>query len=176
MKTIILFSSLFILTSCWVNEGPAEFPVETVMGYKALYAEEKEIQITFESDRPMLNPGKIYLYGNYLLINELFNGVHIFNNTNPSQPIKVGFISILGCVDIGMEGNRLVANYQNDLVTIDITDINNPVEIDRLTDVFTDSFDQLPPQGGYFECLDPNRKHLLAGWEYTQLQNPECYR
>ncbi len=176
MKTIILISCLFILSSCWLNEGPAEFPAGIVMGYKPFYSEELNGQISFEANLPLENPGKIYVYKDYLLVSELFRGVHIYDNSNPSEPVKIGFINIAGCVDIGIVENRLVANYQNDLITIDISDINNPTEIDRVADVFN-SHEILPPQGGgYFECVDPSRKHLIIGWEFTQLNNPECFR
>lgn len=75
-------------------------------------------------------PGKIYLYGNYIFLNDLNKGIHIYDNSNPSSPQNVAFISIPGNVDMAVKGNILYADSYSDLVTMDIT---NPLEAKALT-------------------------------------------
>lgn len=72
------------------------------------------------------NPGKIYSYGNLLLINELFEGVHIIDNTYPKAPVRLGFIPIAGNVDIAMSSNVLYADNYANLLSIDLSDPMNP--------------------------------------------------
>src|SRR5438067_537251 len=51
--------------------------------------------------------GKIYIYNNYLFINEPNEGIHIYNNANPSAPVNVGFLQIPGNVDLAVHNNIL---------------------------------------------------------------------
>ena len=69
--------------------------------------------------------GKIYLYGNYIFMNEVNKGVHIIDNTNPSSPVNKAFISIPGNIDIAVKGNILYADLYTDLLAIDIS---NPLQ------------------------------------------------
>ena len=38
--------------------------------------------------------GKIYIYNDYLFINEPNEGIHIYNNVNPSAPVNIAFVPI----------------------------------------------------------------------------------
>ena len=53
---------------------------------------------------PVAAPGKMYLYGSYIFLNELNRGVHIINNSNPASPVNEAFIAIPGCADIAVKG------------------------------------------------------------------------
>ncbi|GAB4343775.1 MAG: hypothetical protein OHK0038_23860 [Flammeovirgaceae bacterium] len=87
---------------------------------------ELENSISFtDKNVPLQNLGKIYSYGKYLLISERYKGVHIFDNENPASPRKLGFIRILGSVDIAVKDGILYADNAVDLVAIDITNFNN---------------------------------------------------
>jgi hypothetical protein len=51
-----------------------------------IYLEMSDVRartITIAPPQELENPGKIYLYGDYLLINEPTKGIHILDNTNP---------------------------------------------------------------------------------------------
>lgn len=146
------------------------------MGYQPIYATEDDLEFAFVNDQPIENPGKIYIYQQYLLINDRLKGVHVFDNADPKNPKSLGFIRIIGNVDIAIKGFILYADQINDLVAIDISDIKNPVELDRKKSIYTYN-EQLPPQdNNYFECVDDARAHLLRGWKLTQLYNPQCFR
>src|SRR5690606_29217142 len=59
----------------------------------------REKPIIIEPGKPLENPGKIYLYGDYLLVNEPQKGIHIIDNANPASPKIINFIKIPGNVD-----------------------------------------------------------------------------
>lgn len=80
--------------------------------------------------------GKIYIKDQYLFVNEKFEGIHIFDNSDPANPVNLSFIKIPGNVDLTIKGNYLYADSYIDLVVIDISDINNATETYRLEDVF----------------------------------------
>ena len=70
---------------------------------------------------PVSAPGKMYLFGSYIFLNELNKGVHIINNSNPASPVNEAFIAIPGCGDMAVLGNTLYADCYTDLMVIDIS-------------------------------------------------------
>lgn len=82
-------------------------------------------------------PGKIYLYRNYLLVNELMKGIHFYDNSNPSAPVSIGFLPIIANVDMAVNNDILYVDSYNDLLAINISDPANPVLVQRVNDVFT---------------------------------------
>ena len=81
-------------------------------------------------------PGKIYLYDSWLLINEPGNGIHVIDNLDPANPQMMYFINIPGNYDMAVKDKLLYADSYVDLVVIDIGDPNNIREVARLNEVF----------------------------------------
>jgi len=88
------------------------------------------------------HPGKIYLYGDFILVNEIRKGIHVVNNADPENPVVTSFIKIPGNIDMAIKNNILYADSYVDLVAIDISDLNNIQEVARFEDLFSWS---LPP-------------------------------
>jgi hypothetical protein len=82
-------------------------------------------------------PGKIYLYGDYIFVNEVREGIHVIDNSDPSNPEAISFINIPGNVDMAIKNNILYADSYVDLVAIDISDLENIKELARFEDLFT---------------------------------------
>lgn len=80
--------------------------------------------------------GKIYIYNDYLFINEPNEGIHIYNNSNPSAPANVAFIQIPGNVDLAIRNNILYADSFIDLLAFDLSNMSNIKQVKRVTDVF----------------------------------------
>lgn len=96
--------------------------------YEAVYKTKDEVRANIKSNpaRPIENPGKIYTLGKYIFLNEVDRGIHIIDNTNPSQPVNAFFIDIPGNLDIAVKENILYADLYTDLVAINIS---NPATI-----------------------------------------------
>ena len=71
--------------------------------------------------------------------------------TDPADPENMGFIEIPGNVDIAIKNNTLYADSYVDLVAIDISDIENPEEVNRVEDVFPYT---LPPYDENYRLAD----------------------
>ena len=93
--------------------------------------------IEVEPAQPLDNPGKIYIYGDYLLINEPTKGIHILDNTNPANPVNKSFIPIEGNVDLAVNDGILYADNYVDLLAFDLNDLNDIQLVKRVEDVFT---------------------------------------
>jgi hypothetical protein len=107
-----------------------------------VYKSMAEVRANIKSNtpRPLEYPGKIYVRGNYIFLNEINRGIHIIDNSNPSQPRNVAFINIPGNLDIAVKGNTLYADLYTDLVTLNISDPLN-VAVTKITNkVFATRF------------------------------------
>lgn len=141
----------------------------TYMANIPVYMEFAEFRTSVKKTPPkqLEHPGKIYFKDNYLFINENQEGVHVIDNTNPASPVILAFIQIPGNVDISIRGNTLYADSFIDLVAIDISDPQNPVEISRLNDAFPNVLPpvdfSLPVYGLDFS------KGVVIGWEKKEI-------
>ncbi|MEJ7914181.1 MAG: hypothetical protein WKF70_13560, partial [Chitinophagaceae bacterium] len=108
--------------------------------HEPVYKTTAEVRANIKSNTPvpLQRPGKLYMRGNFIFLNEIDKGIHIINNGDPAKPINVAFIDIPGNLDLAVKDNLLYADLYTDLVTIDVS---NPlsVKVVKITDnVFPD--------------------------------------
>lgn len=162
MKSIIsinlLISLLLLFTSC----PPPEDYYYEYSAYKPILMTRTDLEnsIKFWGAENLNNPGNIYYKTPYLYIVEKFKGVHVINNTDPANPVNVGFICIPGCSDMAIKQSLLYVDNASDLVTIDLADntMANMSFKSRVRNVFP-------------EILPPDNKWLRK--EYRQENRPE---
>jgi hypothetical protein len=174
MKTShFLIPLLCVFLQCTVDEDP----VTTQHGYKPVYMDKEEARdIYYAYPRIIENPGKIYIKGKMIYINEKGKGIHFIDNSNPENPAKKGFLNIPGNHDIAIKGNALYADNFTDLVTIDISDMSEPKITKREYNAFPIEQQMYPANySGYFECVDTSRGFVVE-WIEADLNDPKCYR
>src|SRR5690606_772758 len=138
MKKILLFSiftSLF-LSSC-IKDKCTENRI--MYEYTPIYVKKEEFRnapVQNASTRNLQQTGKIYFYNNFIFINELRKGIHVIDNSNPSQPNPLTFIEITGNVDMAISNGILYADSYTDLVSINIANPQQIQVIQRQNDVF----------------------------------------
>ena len=114
---------------------------------------------------PVQESGKMYVYNDYIFVNDKYKGVHVIDNSNPENPRKISFIKIAGNVDISVKDNYLYADSITDLMVFDISDINNIQIVKRLDNVLRDTV-IWPAEADFFEYGDWNYEtDILVGWE-----------
>lgn len=160
-----------MLTGCY-DDRPT-FPQGTVEGYRPVYTTETAKEISLEDPRSLHHPGKLYVYGKYLLVNEENEGIHVFDNQDPQHPAPLGFIQLLGSQDIAIRNGVLYANHMGDIVALKVTDFQTLTEQGRVP-VSTWGLGAPPPGGSYFECIDP-AQGIVIRWKKVQIRNPQCY-
>ena len=126
MKNLKLFTVLlcivsFSFQSCIKDKCTREY---TYTKYTPVYKtmEEMTVDIKSESPRELVQPGKIYFYNNYIFINEVKEGIHVIDNSNPENPQNIAFINMPGNVDIAIKDNVLIGDSYLFLMTVDISD------------------------------------------------------
>jgi hypothetical protein len=161
------------MLSC-ITPEPEYTEQQDVTGYRPVYGTPAATEIVMTASRPVEKPGKIYLYGKYLLVNEVTKGIHVFDNTNPSEPIAVGFLQLLGNTDMAMKDGKLYADHMGNLVAVSVNDFGAMIEEHGRLPLKTWDLGIPPPAGFYFECVDP-AKGIVVNWRKVELHNPKCY-
>lgn len=163
MKKSLLLSLVILLSaalfSC--NDQCKETRVTRVLTPLTRSLTEIRSSVKSVSAHNLVRPGKIYTKGNYLFINEIKEGIHVIDNSDPANPRFVSFISIPGNGDMAVRNNILYADSFSDLVALDITDPVNAKEVGRVKDVFNyGQFDDVAwysvktSDGGYVTIQD----------------------
>ncbi|KPM32629.1 Hypothetical protein I595_1055 [Croceitalea dokdonensis DOKDO 023] len=121
--------------------------------------------ITVEPPGSIEESGKIYAYQDYIFINDKYKGVHVIDNSDPNAPEKIAFIQIAGNVDISIKDNFLYADSITDLIVLDISDINNIQQVNRLENVLRDNV-VFPAQAQIFDWGDIDYDNeVVVGWQ-----------
>jgi len=136
MKKIYLY--LFCLTAILSVSSCMDKYSEELMLNVPVYLDYTVLRSSVKqsASKPLVHPGKICFKDQYLLIVEYREGIHVIDVSNPANPQNKVFIEVPGCVDIAVKDNVLYADSYVDLVAIDLSDINNPKEKNRVKDAF----------------------------------------
>ena len=138
IKSVIFAFSLLIIasfTSC-KDEILETISYKTQISYLTTTDSIRAMEVAAQSPRSLEKPGRIYIYGDYLFINDVRKGIHVVDNSNPANPVFLNFINIPGNEDLAVNDNILYADSYVDLLAFDIT---NPKQIklkNRVKDVF----------------------------------------
>lgn len=130
----------------YVYFEPVYTPIETIR---------ESVKVT--EARPLSAMGRIYFKDDYLFINEPGEGIHVIDNHDPRAPRAVKFISIPGNYDLAINNNTLFADSYVDLLSFDISDLNNVRVVGRKKNSFS-------PYSSLGFGMDPV-KGIVTSWE-----------
>ena len=141
MKKIILAASALLLTvtvmlllqGCLKDSGK-----KTYTYYTPVIHTSAQVRASIKSGvaQATSSPGKIYVLGNTIFMAESGKGIHIIDNSNPSNPVNKWFINIPGNEDMAVSGNILYADCYTDLLAIDISKPDNVTLKNYVTNVY----------------------------------------
>ncbi len=113
--------------------------VEPVSLYEPVYLERSE----FENSVSLKNPisigtsGKIYVKDDFLFINELNKGFHVYDNSNPMDPKPIKFLEVPGATDMAIRSSIIYINQATDLIAVDYNTGSNTIDLTkRIPDTF----------------------------------------
>mgnify|MGYP002654521622 CR=1 FL=1 len=149
----LLLLPVLLFSSCLKDKCTQTYTI-----FNPVYKTKQEVYAAIKSmpAKAITNPGKITLFGSYVFLNEINQGIHVIDNSNPSQPRNLSFIEMPGNIDLAVKGNRLYADLYSDLITLDIT---NPQQI-GLVKVSTNIFPHRIYANGF--VADTNR--FIVDW------------
>ncbi|MCL6259333.1 hypothetical protein M3O96_09555 [Aquiflexum sp. TKW24L] len=135
LHLVLAFMMFLVLPSCH-DEVTNTYSYKTSIPVYLQMSTVREADIIIEPGKELDNPGKIYIYEDYLFINEPQKGIHILDNSNPATPKNLNFINIPGNVDLAINSNILYADNYVDLLSFDISDVRSIKMVGREEDVF----------------------------------------
>lgn len=137
--------------------------------YVPVYKTSQQVRDNIKSNpsQPIEKAGKIYVKGNFIFLNDIDKGIHVIDNSNPSSPQQVAFITIPGNMDLAVKGNTLYADLYTDLVAIDIS---NPRSV-ALKKVVPNVF----PYRYYNSTFRLDSSKVIASWEKRDTTVTEKY-
>ena len=130
--------------------------------YNYMSFDELRKSVAVEEPREIKEAGKIYVYGDLLLVNEKRKGIHLIDNRDKRNPINKAFIKVLGNLDIAVKDGYLMVDSFMDLVVIDINDLANIKEVSRQKDIFP-TYQRVYDYGYYNGCEFDFEKGILLG-------------
>lgn len=151
---LLLAVTVFILNACTKDTVQHTYTIA-----RPVLKDKAEVLANIKSNAPrgIESPGKFFMSGSYIFLNEIDKGIHIIDNSNPAAPVVKAFINIPGNLDIAVKGNTLYADLYADLVVIDIT---NPQAVrfeKNIPHVFPNR-----AYGIYLNTADTNK--VIADW------------
>ncbi|RZK46271.1 MAG: hypothetical protein EOO87_23835, partial [Pedobacter sp.] len=133
LNSLLLVFALGVLTQCKKDDDK----LELVQIAKVITVDQmRALPVGITNPTKLEKSGKIYIYQDFLFINEPNKGVHIYNNINPSAPVNIAFLQIPGNVDLAVSNNILYADSYVDLLAFDLSAMENIREVKRVKDVF----------------------------------------
>jgi hypothetical protein len=161
MKKILQAAPLVIISSIIISLFPSCFKdkcSKTYTIYRPIYKSKAEVRANIKtvSPRAIKAAGKLFVYGSYIFLNEVDKGIHIIDNSNPSSPRNLGYISIPGNLDLAVKGSTLYADQYSDLLAIDVSD---PLHAD-LKKVVSNAF----PYRRYDSGFLPDSNDIIVDW------------
>ena len=166
IRTCLVFTSIITILSLL---GCQDKLLQTYEVNNPVYMSYEDLRSAVRDTTPaeISKPGKIYLYGDFILVNEVRKGIHVVNNADPANPEVISFIKIPGNIDMAIKNNILYADSYVDLVAIDIKDLENIKEVARFEDLFSWS---LPPyEAGTRVGMVDESEGIVIGWNVEEV-------
>lgn len=175
-RSICFIATLaFSFSACVENiDAPYDVPDGADVYVPVYLPEESAFQISTGPSVPIENPGKIFLYQDYLMVNIPGQGFHVIDNSNPAAPQPLFFINVPGSRDVAIKDGYIYSDNYADIVVFTIDENRDVQVIDRLKDIMNNQL--YPPfRNVYFECVDPS-KGVVVDWVISDDREVNCYR
>lgn len=163
---LVLQLLVTVMLSLFLTDCDKEKCTRAYTLYTPIYNTLTQVRANMKSNpaQAIKTPGKIYIYGNYIFLNESNEGIHIIDNSQPSAPRNLAFITIPGNIDMAVKGNILYADSYSDLVAFDIS---NPTAV-TAKKFINNAF---PYRNNYYLYADTNTTNVnpdsvkvIVGW------------
>ncbi len=127
------FATLFCMAAIFIGCSTTYHVVDSAPDYITRDSLQNSINVLGAA--PIVHPGKIISSGSFLFINEPYKGWHVIDNTVPSSPQNVAYITAPGSLDGTAVQGVLYLENSVDLVVLSISDPAHPTVIRRLENI-----------------------------------------
>lgn len=138
--SIFIFAITAIsLVSCTEDLGKTTVEYEKA---EAVYGDLNALRSTplISDAKTIVDPGKVYVSADLLLIGEEGEGIHVFDNTDPEAPRELYFINIPQNREFYVTNDKIYAETLYDVIKIDISNRQAPVLESRVENAFAEPY------------------------------------
>lgn len=139
-KPLLYLFCTLLLSSCFYGRNDDDIiDVEPPSQYEPVILKRESFNTSVELLPPQNQDimGKIYVKDGYLFINEPNKGFHIYDNSNPQNPVALKFLKVLGSTDVSIKQEVLYINNAVDLIAVTFnTDFSEVTVSKRVEHIF----------------------------------------
>ena len=172
MKTpFYLLLMITFLSQAFISCENEDYEIYNVATPITMTLSELRSSVKILPPQQIINSGKIYVYEEFIFINDQGTGVHVIDNSVPASPKKISFLKIHGNVDVAVKDNMLFADSFTDLVVFDISNIRNIIQKNRLNNVFPHYFIYPIVENDfpiYFDYQNITSDKVIVDWNIEQ--------
>jgi len=176
---LVTISALLSAATTWDGYGYTECALYSEDGHcleykkpaRPIYMGYQQLRSSFsvEAPPPPEQLGRIYLYRNFIFLNERNQGLHVIDNTDPAAPVNIGFLRIPGNTEVAIRDGYLYADSYVDLITLDLNDPENIVLVNRHEDIFPhDVFQNIPYNISFRDYDTDASKGVVVGYQLRE--------
>ena len=159
MKRVRPFLWGILLAGVWMLSSSDVVP-DRYGGWTPYFMQRAELEKSVKlapGAREMVDPGKLWIAGDKIYVVERYKGVHIIDNSDPTDPRPAGFLIAPGCMDVALRGEVIYLDNAVDLVAFDLT---TGSVTSRLKDYFPQP---ASPRGDRYHNYQPGGM-IVVGW------------
>lgn len=158
---VLTFLCLLCTACIYIDDGgDPPIPIslyDPVVVKRSVLENSTEIQ----SAKEIVNSGKIYVKDDYLFVGEKNEGFHVFDNSDPSNPVKKAFLKVLGASDLTVKGDIIYINNATDLIAVKP---NLEAKTLQITKRIANAFPQMPPPDN-FGSYSVGQDEIIVNWK-----------
>lgn len=157
-KALLLLLIACTFSSCWPtapNEPWEENQYKPVLLQRSVF----EKSIVVEKPQTIIKSGKIYIKGDLMFINDVNKGFHVYDYSDPKNPVGLQFIKVPGATDLAIIENIIYINQAVDLVTLTYDSTTKKISI---TNRNKNVFPQKKSPNGF--SGNPDENEIIIDW------------
>jgi len=119
LKGVLLLSCLLFVNCFGFNSRTDDFSTP-IRNYKPIIMNRTAFENSIETlpVQAVQKSGKIYIFDQFMFVNDVNLGFHVYDYSNPTSPIAIKFLKIPGATDLAIRNSKLYINQAVDLVTM----------------------------------------------------------
>jgi len=120
LRIALLIVVMSSVQSCFYGRGDDNYVQPSKYVPIVMKRADFERSLAVEKPQAMKNAGKIYIKDQWIFISDTNKGFHVYDNSNPQNPVLKSFIKAPGATDLTIKGNVFYINQAVDLVALEI--------------------------------------------------------
>ncbi len=151
-KKLVIFANFLLVITLFVGACNSKMSTPSdYSSYKPVLMSRSDLlnSVALRPQRTIDTVFKVDFMGDIMLVGEIYKGIHLLDNLDPSNVRPLGFISIPGIIDFVVKDSIIFANNAVDLVSVKVV---SPTEI-QIVAREQDVFGELQPPDG--RSMDP---------------------